>query len=276
MADHPGKGQPQVRPGPSVEVPALEVRIGDDGEHLLEVVDHLQGGHLQSGGDGNHHLHPVGIADPQHQRHQTAHRAARAGLDPLHSQVVEELHLRVDYVGNGQRREGRSVRAAGPGIGRRRTRGSVASAQVVDAHHRVPVGVERPPRSDEAVPPAHLHLLGPPGAHPRHRRVETGGVLAPGQGVEHQDDVVPGLVQFPVHLIGEGRLGYGLPAQGGVGTEAHEPGLGVREAIRRGAEWRVGGTVCHRLSFTHRSGVGTVSFGPVAAVSSGLSLHRSG
>ena len=109
-------------------------------------------------------------------------------------------------------------------------------------------------------PPAHLHLFGPQGAHPGHRRVEPGRVLAPGQSVEHQDDVVPGLIEFPVHLIGQSHLGYGLAAQGGVAAvQTHKPGLGAPEAIGRGAGVRNGGTVCHRLSFTHRSGVGTVS-----------------
>ena len=73
VTDHPGQGQPQVGSGTVVVVAALKVRVGDDGEHLLEIVDQLQDGDFQARRDRYHHLHPIGVAGAHHHRHQATH-----------------------------------------------------------------------------------------------------------------------------------------------------------------------------------------------------------
>ncbi len=120
--------------------------------------------------------------------------------------MVEEPHLGVDDVGQGYARKGRAVGPAGGRVDGGRTGRPVAAAHVVDAQHREPAAVERLARPDEAVPPARLNLRGPPIPDARHGRIEPGGVLAAGEGMEDQDHVVARLVHLPVQLVGE-RVG---------------------------------------------------------------------
>ena len=149
-------------------------------------------------------LDPFGIAGGQGKAEERAHRRSRHRLHLRYPEMVEQRKLAIDDVGQLPPRGNRahtlrpvsSLIEGGPG-------GSVATAEIVDAEDGQVVGVDRQPRTDEPLPPSGLVLLRPSARPPPRIEVVSGGMLAAGQGVEQQDDVVLFGVDLAVKLVGE-------------------------------------------------------------------------
>ncbi len=205
VPDHPGEGEARCgRFGPVL--PPGEGRVGRDRGDLLEVVDHLQRGDPEPGGHRDDQADAVGMAGGQREGHQPPGRPSHGRVEPPDTEVVEQSQVGLDHVAEADRREARAIGPPGGGVGRRRPARSVAATQVVGADHEPPIGVDGPPRADQPVPPAEVHLLGPPGSEPGHVPVDAGGVLAPAQGVEQQDGVGAVGVEGAVRLVGQRHL----------------------------------------------------------------------
>ena len=154
----------KIEPDDLTDIPlsdSEQARVGDDGEHLLEVVQHLQCRHSEAGGNRDHDPHAIRVLRGEHRAHEPADRAADHGVERLDAEIVQQPDLRIDDVGERQGRKRRPVRGAGRRVDRGRPGRPVAAAQVVDAQHGVPVGVDSPSRTDVALPPSGVQLLGP-------------------------------------------------------------------------------------------------------------------
>ncbi len=105
-------------------------------------------------------------------------------------------------VADRDQREAQAVGAAGGGVDRRGPGRPHAAAQQVGADHEEAVGVERPARADDVVPPAAAVGIA----------VIAGGVGVAGERVAHEDRVGALGVERPVGLVrhldrGERRAG---------------------------------------------------------------------
>src|SRR3970040_894445 len=116
--------------------------------------------------------------------------------------MLEQGELGFDDVGEVERGEVRPVAVPGPRVDRGGPGGAVAATQVVDTENGEAVGVDAEAGTDEALPPTRLVLLHPP-AYALHGGGEPGYVLAAGQGVKQQDDVVPFRGDHPLDLVGK-------------------------------------------------------------------------
>jgi len=106
---------------------------------------------------------------------------------------------------------------AGSRIDGCRAGGTVAATQVVGANDSELSGVERLARPDETVPPAFVHLLGPAAFEAWHVAVDPSGMLAARHGVEKEDYIGAGGVDFAIHFVSENKpfqLDAALKAQG--------------------------------------------------------------
>jgi len=118
----------------------------------------------------------------------------------LDAEVVEQVHLRVDHVGETYVREIAGIGLAAGRVDRTRSGAAITPTEIVAADDEELVGVEGFAGSDERVPPALVAVLTPQ-RHAIHRLVAPGGVLAAAEGVEQQHGVVFGRVEFAVGLI---------------------------------------------------------------------------
>ena len=116
-------------------------------------------------------------------------------------------------------RHHREPRAPGPaviGMGRRRTRRSLATTQDVDTHDEPALGVQGAARTDEAAPPPRRRVtVGEP----------AGGVAVAGEGVADQQSVVMAGRQLAPGLVGDGHAleqAAALEGEGPVGRIGDE------------------------------------------------------
>jgi hypothetical protein len=164
-------------------------------------------------------------------------------VQPLDAEIVEQAHLRVDHVGEGDAREVRSPELAGVGPRRGGATRSVAASQIVGADHEETVGVDHAARADKELPPTLAALLVPALADAGDGGIPTGGVLAAGERVEDQDRVVARRRERAVGLVGERhraeRLAGAQAQRIAGGAEGEEPSLDRTDAsagnVLRGA-----------------------------------------
>ena len=189
------------------------------------------------GGSGGHRQQgpgPLGVHHAPLQHLHAAHRSARHEGPALDAEVVGDRGLRADHVADRDDREPRPPRPAVVGVGRRRAGRALAAAEHIHADDEEAVGVERPPWTDQGVPPPRLRVAGDQPAR---------GVAVAGQRVADEHGVAgvgrqrsPGLVrdghapQQPAALEGERPLA-------GEGQEP-PPALGVAGTPRAGGGQR--------------------------------------
>ena len=112
--------------------------------------------------------------------------------------MIDQHFLEAHHVADGDDRELHRVGAAGRGVDRAGARRAAAAAEDVRAEDEVFVGVEGFAGADHVVPPAGLAFV-----------ADAGGVRVAGEGVQDQDRVRFGGVQFAVGFVGDvdGREG---------------------------------------------------------------------
>ena len=170
VADHARHAEALGRHLAAVVVPALPVRVGHDGLAADLVEGDGHGGLTRGGGERQAEVGAVRVRDHQLERLHAAHRAADGGQQLADAEVVEQQHLGVHHVLDGDHRE---VGAVGPAGGRvlgRGPRAAAAAADDVGADDEVLVGVQPLARADHHVPPARALVVARRGARPRARR----------------------------------------------------------------------------------------------------------
>ena len=135
-----------------------------------------------------------GMRDRQLEHLHAAHRAADRGEELADAEVVEQQHLRVHHVLDGDHREVGAVGLAGGGVLRGRPGAPAAAADDVGADDEVLVGVEPLAGTDHHVPPARALVA---------RAVQPCHVGVPGERVGDEDGVVLALAQRAVGLVGQ-------------------------------------------------------------------------
>ena len=194
VADHARDAEALGRRLAAVVVAAAPVGVGHDRLAADLVEGDRHGGLARRGGQRHAEVRAVGVRDRQLQHLHAAHRAADGGEQLADAQVVEQQHLRVHHVADGDHREVGAVGLAGGGILRRRPGAAAAAADDVGADDEVLVGVEALARADHHVPPARALVVG---------AVPAGDVRVAGERVRDQDGVVLALAQRAVGLVGE-------------------------------------------------------------------------
>ena len=137
-------------------------------------------------------------------------------------------------------------------VDRGRAGAALAAAEHVDAHDEEPVGVERPARTDERVPPALGGMAGPAAA---------GGVAVTGEGVAHEHGVGGVGVELAPGLVGDRdgpQLAAALEHERALRGQRQEPSTarGVTRPPRPGGGQQVGaqgrptGRIGHRAPRT--------------------------
>ncbi len=195
VADHARDAQPPLRDGAvAIEVPAVEVRVGDDraARHLVER-DVLRG---EVGRARHHHrmAHALGVLQRPRQRLHAAQAAAQHGGELLHAQAVQQPRLGIHPVLHRHHGKVGAVHLAGIRVCVHRPGGAEARAQVVDADHEEAVRVHRLARADHVVPPALAAGL---------TLVHAGHVVRGIEGMAHQHRVGAVGVQGAVGFVGQ-------------------------------------------------------------------------
>jgi len=186
-----------------VVVAAVKIRIGQDRlpRHFVER-DVLR---RQVGRAGDHQrvTYALRIGDaPLHALHGAEAAAHHCGK-LRNPQLVGQARLRVDPVFDRHQGEIRAPRAAAGGIERQRAGRAVTAAQIVDADHEEPVGVQRLSGSDHVVPPADVgRVVG----------VYAGNMVGSIERMAHQHRVRACGVQRAVGLKGQFIAGERAPA----------------------------------------------------------------
>ena len=104
-------------------------------------------------------------------------------------EMVKQGKMGVDEVGDIEMRKGRAKRFSGFGIEGGRSRGAVASTEVIGADDEVAVGVDGLAGPDHVSPPAFVHFLGPVVAIGWRVRVFAREMLVSRESVEDQNGI---------------------------------------------------------------------------------------
>ena len=140
-------------PRGAVVVAAVEVGVGGDGGLLRGGVGDLLGRGPGRRGEQEQPHDPVGHRDGPLERAHATGGAADHGLPAVDAKGVGHGDLGRDLVADRERREAAAPRLP---VGReaRRARGALAPTEDVGRHDEPAIGVDRPPGTDEVVPPA--------------------------------------------------------------------------------------------------------------------------
>ena len=186
-----------------VVISTVKIRIGE-----YRLARHFVKGNIlcrQVGGAGNDQRVPCArrVGDgPLHTLHG-AQAAAHHRGKLFDAEVIGETRLRVHPVLHRDHRKTRPPRHAGVRIDRQRPGGAMTAAEIVHAHHKKPVGIQRLVRADHVVPPADVVRL--VRIHARHvvRRVER---------MTDQHRVRARSVERAVGFVGQFVVGKGTTA----------------------------------------------------------------
>ena len=207
--DHARDPQPALRHHIMlVEVPAVEIRIGDDGlaRHLVEG-DVLR---RQLRGSGHHQCigHPRRVGDrPLHGLHR-AQRASHHCGEPGDPEMVGQPRLGIDPVFHRDHRKIGAIATAGLGIEVPRAGAAEAATQVVDPDDEKPCGIEWLAGPDHVVPPARLtRCIG----------VGAGDMVRSVQCVAHQYRIGAGRVEPAIGFVDQFEMRYRPAAPEGEG-----------------------------------------------------------
>ena len=193
---HARDGEPVARHlAVRVIVAAAPVRIGHDGL----AADLVEGDVLRGmpGGRRDRHgaEHAVGVARGPFQHLHAAHRSADDAEQLVDAEVIDQAHLRIDHVADGDDGEVEAVGLARARVDRGGPRRAHAAAEDVGADDEEAVGVDRLAGADERRPPAGL------AGH----RVLARDVLVARQRVADEDGVGLVGVERAVGLVGDAR-----------------------------------------------------------------------
>ena len=179
----------------------------------------LPGAGSQGRGDRHHRPHPFGVHHRPLQSLHPAHRTTHHRKPPGDTQVVGDRSLAAHHVAHRDRREGRGIGPPRAGVHRRRPRRPLTTAEDVDAHHEVAVGVEPATRPDDPVPPTRDAVR---------LTHATVGVRVAGQGMADEDGVVRRRRELTPGLVRHRDLGEDAAALEGEGATVPD---GVEQAI---------------------------------------------
>ena len=175
-------------------VAAAPVGIGHHGlaSDLMEG-DVLRG---MPGGRGDRHgrEHAIRVARGPFQHLHAAHRPADDAEQLVDAEMVDEAHLRIHHVADGDDGEIQPVWLACVRVDRCRTGRAHAAAENVWADDEVAVGIDRLAGADKRRPPTRLLGYG----------VLAGDVLVAGQGMADEDGVRLGGIERAIGLVGNG------------------------------------------------------------------------
>ena len=122
------------------------------------------------------------------------------------TQVIQQLDLGINDIGDGNPRESAAVRDAGFRVWRGRASGAIAASQIVRADDEILRSIERLAFTDETIPPSGLAILRPALTDSVYRLSEARRILAPRERVEKQDGIVHRSVELAVGFVGKGKL----------------------------------------------------------------------
>ena len=208
MRGHARHGQAVARLVAEFQVaPLRPVRVGHD----RLPADLVEGDVLRGmpGGGGNRHRgrHPFGMARRPRQHLHAAHGAADDAKQLVDAEMIDQRHLRLHHVADGDDGKIQAPGLAGLGVDAGRSRRAHAAAEHVGADDEEAVGVDGLARTHHRLPPAGL---AGDGMRARH-------VLVAGQGVRDQNGIRLCPIQDAVGLVGDavgGELPLGIEAQG--------------------------------------------------------------
>jgi hypothetical protein len=232
-----------------VVVAAAPPGVEDDRAALHARERDLLGAGRRGGGDGRHATDPPGVHHAPLEGLHPAHGAPDHGEPAPDAQVVGDRGLGAHDVADRHDRERRAEGRARGRVDRRRAGGALATAEDVDAHHEQAVGVERPTRADERVPPALGRMTG---------AAAPGGVAVAGQRVAHEHGVRRVGVELTPALVGDGdpaQLTATLEHERTLRGKGEEPpaARGVARPPRPGGGQQVGAQGRPTGRFGHRA-----------------------
>ena len=188
VPDHARDAQALGRRLAAVVVAAAPVGVGHDRlpADLVEGDRHRR--LTRRRGQRHAEVRAVGMRDRQLEHLHAAHRAAHGGQQLADAEVIEQQHLRVHHVPDGDDREVGAVRPARGRVLRGRPGAPAAAADDVGADDEVLVGVQSLAGTDHHVPPARALVLG---------GVQPGDVGVSGERVGDEDGVVLAPLSVP-------------------------------------------------------------------------------
>jgi hypothetical protein len=195
VAEHARQTQtPQGTHAMLVEVAAVEIGIGQDGLARDVVEGDVLGRELWRRGNDQGMAYPLRIRQRPLQRLHAAQRTAHGRRPGVDAEMVGEACVGVHPVFDRDHGKVRAPRLAGGRIGAARTRGAMATAEVVYADDEESVRVERSSGTDDVVPPAEVGQV---------VRRMAGDVVVAGQGMADEDGVRFGGIERAVGFIDE-------------------------------------------------------------------------
>jgi hypothetical protein len=136
--------------------PLAPVRVGHHGLAADFVKGDVLRGVPRCRRDRDRREHALGVARHPLEHLHAAHRSADHAEQLINAEPVDQAHLRIDHVADGDDRKLEPPGAAGIGIEARRPRRTHAAAENVGADDEEAVCVDRLARPDHGFPPAGL------------------------------------------------------------------------------------------------------------------------
>ena len=143
MRGHARHGKAVARVGAELQVaPLAPVGIGHDGLPPDLVKSDVLRGVPCSRGDGNGRVDPMGVTGRPLQHLHATHRSADDTEELIDAEMIDQRHLRVHHVADGDDREIEAPGLAGHGVDAGRARRAHAAAEHVGADDEEAVGVD--------------------------------------------------------------------------------------------------------------------------------------
>ena len=220
MRGHARHGQSVARLVAEFQVaPLRPVGVGHDGLPADLVERDVLRGMPRRGGDRHGGRHPFGVTGRPRQHLHAAHGAADDAEELVDAEMIDQRHLRLHHVADGDDGKIQAPGFAGLGIDAGRSRRAHAAAEHVGADDKEAVGVDGLARSHHRLPPAGLAGNG----------MWARDVLVAGQGMRDENGIRLRPIQDAVGLVGN-AVGGELP----LGIQAQGPGSGNVDVIAAG------------------------------------------
>ncbi len=193
MTNHPGNCQTSVRAFYAgvltiVKIPICQYRIST---YRIEC-DRLSA-KMRSCGNWYRGFNKVRIFNRPLQNLHPAHRTADYGQKLFYPELVQQQLLNLDHISYSYNRKVQTVRLVCLRINRRRPRRPAAAAQKVWANNKILICIDSLARPDHNIPPAGFLVIG---------TVVAGNVSVAAESVANQNNIIPGLVNLSVRLVG--------------------------------------------------------------------------